>query len=54
MEIQFLHEVGPVFLYGLYADTEVLGNFFVPVSLGNQFQNFSFPLGQGFTRCAVL
>jgi len=36
MDVQFVHEVGAVFLYGLYADKEVFRNFFVPKPFGNQ------------------
>jgi len=36
MEIQFLHEVGSVFFNRLDADTKILCNLFVLISLGNQ------------------
>jgi len=46
MEIQLLLEVGPMFLHSLGTDAEILGNFIVPVTLGGQFKDFSFSMGQ--------
>ena len=48
MEVQLLHEVGSVFLHGLYTDIEVIRNLSVLIPLGNQLQDFSLALGEGF------
>jgi hypothetical protein len=45
MEVQLLHQVGPVSLHGFHADAELIGNLLVFVSLPNQFENLSLPLG---------
>ncbi len=47
MEIQFLHEVGSVFLHGFDADAKFLGNLFISIPLCDQFQNLPLSGGKG-------
>jgi hypothetical protein len=48
MKVQLLHKVGRVSLHGLYTDIEVICNLSVLIPLGNQLQDFSLALGEGF------
>ena len=54
MEVQLLHEVGSVFLHGLYTDIEVIRNLSVLIPLGNKLQDFSLALGEGIPWGGVL
>ena len=47
MEVQLLHEVGPMFLHGFDANIKIIGYLLTLVSLGNQLQDFALPLGEG-------
>ena len=46
VEVQFFHEIGPVFFHGFWTDTQVVSNFFVPVSLTDQLEYLTLTLGQ--------
>ena len=50
VEIEFVHEVGPVFFNRFDADTEKVCNLLVLMTFGNQLENLPFPLGQSFPR----
>jgi len=45
VEVQFLHQVGPMLFYGLDTDAEIFGDLLVTMALGNQFENLPLPTG---------
>ena len=47
VQIQFVHNIGPVFFNCFDADMQHIGNFFILITLSQQFQDLSFTLGDG-------
>ena len=46
VQVEFLHEVGPVRLYGVEAEIEYCCRFFVGLTFGNQLKDLLFPFRQ--------
>ena len=47
LSFHLLHHLGPVYLYGLFAYSEIVGRLFIEHAADDKLENFTFPRGQG-------
>ena len=55
VKVQFLHQIGAVFLNSLKADAQVLRDILIPIAFGDKLDDLSFPMAQQLPgRCRVI